>query len=195
MAESLPETGKFKIQTVGPIKTGTSKKGNAWRAFSLQFEGDSTWYDTFWMPKEDPEVGGELSGTKSYDDQFKSYKFEVDRNGGGKNNWNPAGAQATVMHAAASTVTGFLAIPEHYKLWVSDAPEDAKQLKKLFDKYIATVEAVGKRMKDSVVGMGSMQPQQQAGATKTSGTTDGDPGPTPPPEIETWPEGEEEVQI
>lgn len=189
----LPETGKFKIQTVGPVKTGTSKKGNDWRSFQLQFEGDNTWYDTFWMPKEDPQVGGEVEGTKSYDDQFKSYKFELKRDGG-KNNWNPAGAQATVMTGAATVVGHFLSIPANYSLWVSEKPEDAKELKRLFDKYLATVEVVSKRLKESVVSMGAISAETKT-ATKASPRSDGDPGPLPPPDIETWPEGEEEVNL
>lgn len=190
-----PTKGTFKVQTVGPKKNIPNKKdpNNPWASWSLQFEDDPNWYDTFWLAKEDPIVGQELTGTKSYDDKWNTYKLELDRQGG-KSNWNPAAAQATVMTGAANVVAGFLSLPGHYELWASPKSEDAKKLKAKFDKYLVTVEVVAKRLKDSVVGMGSMQPEQKT-ATK-SAAPDGDPGPTPPPDIEeTWADGEEQVDL
>lgn len=184
----LPEKGTFKIETVGPKKEGTSKKGNPYRTYDLQFEGDSTWYNTFWTKKEDPEVGMELKGTKSYNDNYDNYSFEIEREGG-KSNWNPAGANATVMLASVEVVNGFLSIGDHYDLWDKGAPE----LKAKFDKYLATIDSVAPRIKEKVVGMGSLAPEQKTAEKKSSGT--GDPGPTPPPEIEGWPEGEEPQDI
>lgn len=190
----LPETGTFKIQTVGPMKSGTSKKGNPYKTFDLQLEGDPGWYNTFWTPKEDPQVGMELKGTKSYDEKFNSYKFEIDR-AGGKPNWNPAAAQATVVVAASQVVAGFLAVPEHQKLWASTVPEDGEKCKKLFDKYMTTVDVVAKRVREMVVGMPGMAPEQKT-AEQPPRVNDGDPGPeAPPPGVENWTDGEEEVNV
>jgi len=185
---------KVKIQTVGPSKNIPNKKdpNKPWTSWSLQFEGDANWYDTFWLAKELPEVGQELSGEKKYDEKW-GYKFEVERQGG-KANWNPAAAQATVMSAAAAVVSGFLNIPPHYKLWASSVEEDAKQLKPLFDKYLITVETVAKRLKESVASMGSINAEEKS-ATKTSSGS-GDPGPTPPPGAPgKWPPEEEDVDL
>lgn len=188
-----PEKGTFKIQTIGPKKEGTSKKGNAYKTYDLQFGGDANWYNTFWTKKEDPENGMELSGTKTYDEKFNSYKFEMEW-GGGKNNWNPAAAQATVMSGAVALVAGFLAIPANYDLWTSDKPEDAKKLKLLFDKYVLTIETVSKRLKEAVVSMGSLTPEQKT-IEKSASANSGDPGPTPPPNVEGWADGEEEINL
>lgn len=185
---TLPEKGTFKIQTIGPMKSGTSKKGNPWRTFDLQFEGDPQWYGTFWTPKEEPETGKELSGTKSFDSEYNSYKFEIDR-AGGKMNWNPAAAQATVMSASVQLVAGFLAIPGHYEKWLKDDPE----LKKLFSKYIETVNVISKRVKEMVIGMGSINAESKTVEKKP--VNQGDPGPTPPPVTDDWPPDEEPVDI
>lgn len=189
-----PTKGTFKIQTVGPKNNIPNKKdpNRPWCSWGLQFEGDAQWYETFWVAQEDPKVGQELTGTKSWDDKFQKFKFETERQGG-KGNWNPAGAQATVMEAAAVIVNGFFAAtPAHYQLWNSETPEDAKKLKTLFDKYYATVVSVGKRLKDDVVGMGSMNPEQKT-ATKTA--TGGDPGDVaPPPNDDDFP-GEEDTGL
>lgn len=183
-----------KVQTVGPEKSIPNKKdpNKPWKSWSLQFEGDAQWYDTFWLAPEPPVAGQELSGTKAHDEKW-GYKFEMERQGG-KTQWNPAAAQATVMGAAASVVNGFLSIPNHYKLWVSDTEDDAKQLRPLFDKYLVTVETVAKRLKESVVSMGSLNAEQKT-ATKNSSTS-GDPGPTPPPAGPGgWPPEEDEVDV
>lgn len=179
-----------KVQTVGPEKSIPNKKdpNKPWKSWSLQFEGDPQWYDTFWLSPEQPVAGQELTGTKSFDEKW-GYKFELERQGG-KTQWNPAAAQATVMGAAASVVNGFLGIPAHYALWSSGSEEDARKLKPLFDKYLVTVETVAKRLKETVVGMGSLNAETQT-ATKAA-RSDGDPGPTPPPRGgEDWPPNEE----
>lgn len=189
MSNSLPETGTFKIASVGPVKTGNSKKtGKPWRVFSLQFEGDPQWYDTFWTVDGEASVGQELKGTKSFDGEFDSYKFEIERQGG-KGNWNPAAANASVMIATAQVISGFLALPGHYELWV----EGSEKLKPLFQRYIATLEAASKQIKEKVIGMGSLAPEEKVAEKSTANS--GDPGPTPPPDIEGWPEGQEPVDI
>lgn len=177
---NLPEEGKFTIASIGPMKSGTSKKGNPWRVFSLQFSGDPTWYDTFWTPKEEPSVGMELEGKKSYDEEFTSYKFDIKRDGG-KSSWNPAGANATVMLASVEIVNGFLALPGHYELW----DKGDKTLKEKFDKYLATVAAVVPRMKDQTIGMGSLSAEAPGGTAPAQKS--GDPGPAAPPDIATYP--------
>lgn len=190
MAE-LPEKGTFKIKMVGPHKSIPNKKdqNNPWHSWTLQFEGDNNWYETFWLEKADPVEGQELAGTKSYDEKWNTYKFEIDRQGG-KSNWNPAAAQATVMLASVELVNGFLAIPGNYEKW----QKDDKDLKKEFDKYILTANVVSKRLKDMVVGMGAMQTEQKTAEKKAADS--GDPGPTPPPEgEEDWPTNEEEVDV
>lgn len=183
-----PEKGTFKIETIGPMKSGTSKKGNKWRTFQLQFEGDAQWYDTFWTKDTDPEVGGELTGTKSYDGDYDQYKFEIERQGG-KSNWNPAAANATVMLASVEIVNGFLQLGDHYELW----EKGDEKLKPKFDKYVATVVAASTRIKEQTVGMGSLNPEQKKAEKKSRG--DGDPGPTPPPDIDEIPADEEPVDL
>lgn len=183
----LPKKGTFKIQTIGPMKTGTAKSGNKWRTFELQFEGDPQWYNTFWTPKEDPAEGKELTGEKSYDENYSSYKFEIDRQRG-KNNWNPAAANATVMMAAAEVVNGFLRLGNHYELW----EKGDEKLKPKFEKYVSTVVAASDTMKEKVVSMGGLAPEQKT-AEKKSG--DGDPGPTPPPDLDEIPVDEELVDV
>jgi hypothetical protein len=184
-----PSKGTVKIQTIGPVKEGTSKKGNPYRVFQLQFVGDPQWYNTFWLGKEDPKEGAELIGEKSYDDQFKSWNFNMD-NPNGKSSWNPASAQATVMLGAVELVSGFLAIPKYQAMWENNDP----LMKPIFDKYLATVEVVSKRLKEAVVGMGSLQAETKTGA-RTSPGNDGDPGPTPPPDVDSWPDGETAVDV
>ncbi len=185
----LPEKGTFKIQTIGPKKEGTSKKGNPYRTFDLQFEGDPQWYNCFWTLKEDPTEGQELTGQKSYDSNYDSYKFEIDRPGG-KANWNPAAANATVILASVEIVNGFLALGNHYELW----EKGDIALKAKFEKYVATVSAASTQIKDKVVSMGSLSPEEKKPDTKKPATS-GDPGPTPPPDVDGWPEGEEPQDI
>lgn len=184
-----PEKGKFKIATVGPKKEGTSKKGNPYRTYELQFEGDVQWYNTFWTLKEDPVEGMELSGTKSYNDKYDNYSFEIDRPGG-KSNWNPAAANATVMLASVEIVNGFLSLGNHYELW----EKGDVALKEKFQKYVATVEAASKQVREKVLGMAPLNAEQKT-SEKPAKSSSGDPGPTPPPDIEGWPEGEEPVEI
>lgn len=186
----LPEKGTFKIATIGPKKE-IPKKDNPnehWLSYSLQFEGDANWYDTFWTKKEDPAVGMELSGTKDEHEKF-GLQFAMDRQPGGKGNLNPAAAQATVLMASVELVNGFLQIGDHYELWEQG---DIK-LKAKLEKYLASVESVAGRVKDMVVNMGSLQKEEKV-ANKPA-ASNGDPGPTPPPEIEGWPEGEEPQDI
>lgn len=185
---NLPEKGTFKVQTIGPKKEGTSKKGNAWRTYDLQFEGDPQWYNTFWTLKEDPEEGQELNGTKSYDGDYDQYKFEIERQGG-KGQWNPAAANATVMLASVEIVNGFLALGNHYELW----EKGDVSLKEKFTKYVATVEAASRQIKERVVSMGSITPEQQTAEKKAQ--KGGDPGPTPPPELDDIPADEEPVDV
>jgi len=189
MAE-LPEQGKFKIATIGPKKDIPKKdKSGNWTSYSLQFEEDPNWYDTFWLAEEPPVEGQELSGTKSEHEKF-GLQFAVDRPAGrGKGNWNPAGANATVMGAAVDLVNGFLSIGENYALW----EKSDEKVKENFTKYINTVDSVAKQLKEKVVAMGPMQ-QEQKTAEKTS-NAGGDDGVGTPPNIPGWPEGEEEQDV
>lgn len=186
----LPEKGTFKIATIGPKKEipKKDKPNEHWLSYSLQFEGDANWYDTFWTKPEEPAVGMEISGEKDEHEKF-GLQFKMDRQPGGKGNWNPAAAQSTVMLASVEVVNGFLAIGDHYALW--DKGDAA--LKPKFDKYLATVESVSGRVKDMVVNMGSLQKEEKVADKPAS--SNGDPGPTPPPQIEGWPEGEEPQDI
>ena len=188
---SLPEKGTFKIATVGP-KTERPKKDNPnehWTSYSLQLEGDPNWYDTFWTKKEEPTVGMELSGTKEEHEKF-GLQLKLDWEGnGGKRNFNPAAAQATVMLASIELVNGFLAVGDHYELW----EKGDIALKAKLDKYVESVVSVSNRVKEAVVNMGSLQKEEKV-ADKVSKPS-GDPGPTPPPDIEGWPEGEEPQDI
>ncbi len=189
MSNNLPEKGTFKIQTIGPRKDGTNAKGNPYVIYDLQFEGDATWYNTFWSSKEDPIVGTELKGEKGYNQKYDSYQFQIEREGG-KGNWNPAGAQSTIVLASVTIVNGFLSIPGNYEAWEKGSPE----LKPKFDKYVETVRSASVRLKEMAVSMGAVQSEQQI-ASKNEPKGTGDPGPTPPPDIPGWPEGEEPVNI
>ena len=182
MTVELPVEGKFTIQTIGPVKNGTSKaSGKPYKIYDLQFEGDPNWYGTFWSPKEDPQVGQELSGKKSYDSEYSSYKFEIAREGG-KGNWNPAGANATLFLAAATTVGNFLALdPKHLSDWAAKRKEGEVA----FSHYLRTVADVAKLMKDDVVALGSIGTEQQAGQSNSSAPSAG--GNTP--QVESYPAG------
>lgn len=188
---ALPDKGTFKIQTIGPKKEipKKDKPNEHWTSYSLQFEGDPNWYDTFWTKPEEPAIGMEITGEKDEHEKF-GLQFKMERTGGGgKGNWNPAAAQSTVLLASVELVNGFLAIGDHYDLW---AKGDVS-LKGKLDKYLASVESVSNRVKDMVVNMGSLQKEEKV-ATKQP-TSNGDPGPSAPPEIEGWPEGEEPQDI
>ena len=187
----LPEEGKFKIAAVGPVKTGVGKtSGKPYKVYSLQFDGDQQWYDTFWSDKEDPKVGQELEGKKEYDEKFDSYKFNAKRSGNFA--FNPAAAQATVVLGSINLVTSFLSIPEYRKLW----EENGKELKATFDKYVDTVKAVNGRVKDMVTSMGSLSAEAKTGEkTSTPPPDGGDPGPQAPPDFSGFPEGDEEVNV
>lgn len=174
-----------KIQTVGPEKKIPNKKdeNNPYRSFGLQFEGDPEWYDTFWTEKEDPQVGQELTGTKSEDPKW-GMKFETERKGG-RGNWNPAGAQATVMLAGVEAVNGFLSLPGMYELWEKNDPSTREK----FKKYLATVDSAANQLKQRVVAMGSMQQEQKT--EEKSERSSGEPGTVAPPEIDSFPPEEE----
>lgn len=180
MSVELPVEGKFVIQTIGPVKTGTSKaSGKPYKIYDLQFEGDPNWYGTFWSPKEDPQIGQELSGKKSFDSEYNSYKFEIAREGG-KGNWNPAGANATLFLAAATTVGDFLALdPKHLEEWATKRNKDEPP----FAHYLRTVRDVAKLMKDDVVALGSIGADQQAGQSTSAAPAAG--GSTP--QVESYP--------
>lgn len=178
-----------KIQTIGPRKD-IPKKNNPnehWTSWSLQFENDPQWYDTFWVAPKAPEVGQELAGDKSHHEKF-GYKFEIER-AGGKGNWNPAAAQATIMLSAVEMVGNFLAMPGHYQMWDTS---DVK-LKPLFSKYVATVDAAAKQIKEKVVAMGAIGAESKK--VETTHGADGDPGPAPPPNIEEFPADQEPVDV
>lgn len=185
-----------KIATVGQ-KKNIPKKGKQnefWTSWGLQFEDDGNWYDTFWLAKEDPVVGQSLTGTKTHDEQY-GWKFDIDRGFGNKSNWNPAAAQATVMLAAVEVVNGFLALPTHYELWdKSGEGENGKKLKDKFSKYLATVDAASKQLKEKVVAMGALSAETKKTETNQAATS-GDPGPTPPPNLEEFPADQEPVDL
>lgn len=190
MAVKTIDDGKFKIQSVGPVKTGVAKNsGKPWKVYSLQFEGDGQWYDCFWTSKEDPAVGAELSGKKEYDDEYNSYKFNMGF-AGAKANWNPSGANATVLCAAVNLVHDFLTLdPSYLKEW--QAKKGEKQSPSAY--YVQTVVAIAKELKTEVAGMGGDAVQK--GSTNESSKGDGDPGPTAPG-VENWTEeGEENVDL
>ena len=183
---ALPEEGKFTVQSIGPVKNGTSKStGRPYKIYSLQFQGDPQWYDTFWSRDDEPKDGMELEGTKSYDGKYDSYQFQISR-AGGKANFNPAAAQAAVIGASVAVINGFLAIPKHYELWAANKSEE---LKPLFEKYMQTIETVSKRMKTMTVGLGSIQGEaQKSETTSAAPANDGDPGPVPPPDMDMFDE-------
>lgn len=176
MAATLIEEGKYKIQSVGPVKSGVAKaSGKPWKTYSLQFDGDGTWYDTYWSKDTDPQVGDELEGRKENDDQFGP-KFSI-KFGNAKQSWNPAGANATVMTAAVAIVNGFLSLkPEHLKEWESKRKEKQSAI----EHYIETVKAIAGQMKTEVVKMGGNE-TQVGEKTSSAPTADGDPGPVAPP--------------
>lgn len=175
------EEGKFTIEKVGPMKSGVSKKTQRpWRTFDLQFAGDPQWYNTFWTLEGDPKEGQELEGKKSYDGEYDSWKFEINRPGG-KNTWNPAGANAAVMASAVAAVNGYLGLsPEYLKRWEEKRPKNQEP----FEHYLFTVTSVANHLKGEVVKMGGT-PEVKTGEAPAS--EPGDPGPTPPPEIESYP--------
>lgn len=183
----LPQKGTFKIATVGP-KKDIPKKDNPhefWSSYSLQFQGDPNWYDTFWTAKETPTEGLELTGTKSEHEKF-GLQFSVDRPNS-KSNWNPAGAQASVVGAAVDVVNGFLSLGNNYELWKTND----KEVKVLFNKYMATVESAAKQVKEIVVSLGKLNPEQKVADTTSTVAK----SPNNPPEIEGWPEDEHEVEV
>lgn len=190
---ALPEKGTFKIATIGPKKEIPKKdnKNEHWTTWSLQFEQDPNWYDTFWVLDNDPEVGQELTGEKTEHEKF-GLQFAIDRPGGGKRNWNPAGAQSTIVLASVEIVNGFLSLGNHYELWEKG---DAT-LKEKFKKYVATVEVASKQLKEVALGVGSINAEEKV-ADKPAQNKASEPAPSTPPAIEGWPEnnGEEEVDV
>ena len=188
MSQDLPQEGKFVIQTIGPVKNGTSKaSGKPYKIYDLQFEGDPNWYGTFWSPKEDPQVGQELSGKKSYDSEYSSFKFEIAREGG-KGNWNPAGANATLTLAAANVVGNYLALdPQYKKEWESKRKEGEPA----FAHYLRTVRDVAKLMKDDVVALGSIGTENQTGQSSSAAPAAGGNAPA----VESWPAGQGEPTL
>lgn len=179
------EEGKFKIETVGPVKAGTSKKtGKPYKTFDLQFVADPQWYNCFWTRDTDPKVGEELEGKKEYNKDFESHQFNMGFPGA-KANWNPAGANATVMGAAVAVVNGFLSLKEaHLVEWEKKRPKGMSAVAH----YLETVTAIAGELKQSVVKMGGEV--QAAAKTPATPPADGDPGPVSPGE-EGWPEGED----
>lgn len=191
MAASTIEEGKFKIQTVGPAKDIPNKKdpNKPWRSWSLQFENDPSWYDTFWVRDTDPKVGEELDGGKQEDEKF-GLQFKLKWSGGGnKANWNPAGANATVMTAAVAVVNGFLGLkPQHLEDW----EKKRRTGQTAVTQYIETVVAIAGQLKQEVVKLGGNEVQTKA-ESSAAPPADGDPGPVAPaPDDENWADGEEE---
>lgn len=191
MAAKTIEEGKYKVQTVGPVKTGTAKSsGKPFKTFDLQFEGDANWYNCFWVRDTDPTVGEELEGSKQSDDQF-GLKFAMKFAGGNRANWNPAGANAAVMQAAVAVVNGFLGLKgEHLTEW----EKKRKKGQTAVEQYLETVKAIAGELKQEVVKLGGTN-ETQTGAKTTAGPQpSGDPGPLPPGE-EDWTEEEEQVDL
>jgi len=183
--------GKYKIETVGPVKTGTSKKtGKAYKTFDLQFEGDPQWYNCFWTRPEDPKIGQELDGKKEFNKDFDSHQFNMGF-AGNKANWNPAGANATVFAAAVAVVNGFLGLDgAHLDKWQKERKEGQTAIAH----YLETVTSVADDIKQRVAKMGG--DVQTAAKTAAAPPKGGDPGPVSPGE-EDWPDkdGEEEVDL
>lgn len=168
MSVELPQSGSFKVSVIGPVKEIQNKKdpNHPWKTYDLQFEGDPNWYNTFWVRETPPEEGETLKGTKMEADRKEwGLKFELERQGG-KKNWNPAQAQATVFVASATVLNGFLSLGDHYKLWSENDPK----LKPLFQRYLATVDNVAGQVKDKIVAMGKIEAESK---TSESSTTSG----------------------
>lgn len=181
---------KYKVQTLGPMKEIPNKKdpNSPWKSWSLQFEGDPSWYDTFWLGKEEPTVGQELTGTKSVDEKWGP-KFELERQGG-KSSWNPSGANATVVAAAVDAVNGWLTLEmANKKDWESKRKDNELP----FQHYLRTVMDVARVLKSGVVNMGGT-PEAKAGETIVNAAPQTNTD-AMPPDLESFPTGEEEVDL
>lgn len=194
MSASTIESGKFKVQTVGPEKSIPNKKdpSRPWKSWDLQFEGDASWYNTFWVEDIPPVVGQELEGDKQDDEKFGlQFKKKWDKGAGNKSTWNPNAANANVMEAAVHLVHGFLSLdPEHLAVWKQKRGKDQDAV----SHYVATIFAIADQLKAQVVKMGG-QNEAQTAATPPSKPTDGDPGPVAPG-TENWGDsGDEPVAL
>lgn len=183
---------KVTIQTLGPKKDIPNKKdpNSPWKSWSLQFIGDPTWYDTFWLAKEDPVVGQELSGDKK-DDEKWGPKFELERQGG-KSGWNPSGANASVILAAVNAMNGWLTLESANK---KDWESKRKEGEVPFSHYLRTVKDIAKIFKADAVEMGGTA-EAKAGETKVNAAPQTSANASPP-ELDAFPpgDGEEDVDL
>lgn len=172
----LIDEGKYRIQTVGPVKSGVGKaSGKPWKTFDLQFEGDGTWYTAFWSRDTDPQVGEELQGKKEYSEQFKAYQFNMGF-GGNKSNWNPGSANATILGVSA------VVVHDAFELgMVTREDWDKRAIKgeTAMQHYIRTVAEVADILKPAVTKMGGDATKTEE-KTSTPPPDDGDPGPVAP---------------
>lgn len=173
---------KVKIESVGPVTRGTSKaSGKPYTIYDLQFEGDTTWYSTFWSRDDEPKAGMELEGETEFNDKFDKWNFKV--GGGFKKTYNPAAANAAVFNAAVAAVNGYLSLDNHFDQW----KKQRKEKEHPFNQYMDTVSKAAEILKEKVIGLGSMN---ETPAPKQPDNNDGDPGPQEPPNTD-----EEEIDL
>lgn len=182
--------GKFKIQTVGPVKEGVSKKTNKpWKVFDIQFYEDANWYATFWTDATPPAVDQELTGKKEWNEEFKNYQFNMGF-AGAKQNWNPSGANSTLVGVAAQIVHDAF---ELGMTTVDDWNKRAKAGESMMQHYLRTVVETATLLKPEVTKLGGGE-TKVAETTSSTPTGEGDPGPVPPG-TEDWPSGQEPVEL
>lgn len=195
MAVNVIETGKYKVETVGPMKNIPNKQdpNKPWKSWSLQFAGDAAWYDTFWVRDSIPVVDEELEGSKQEDDKFGLQFKMAFAKGGNKANWNPAASNAAVMGVAAQVVHDFLSLkPEHLAAWEKKRKPDQTPE----SHYLQTIIAIAGSLKQEVIKMGGTEVQTSS-KTSVPPPDDGDPGPVSPG-IEGWADdqgGEQHVDL
>ena len=165
---------EYKIAQVGPTRdwdfTGNDGAKIAMRTYSIQFEGVADWVDLNTKSDGDaPKVGETLEGHIEDGGKY-GYKFVKKKKGGswGGSKGNMAGAAWSAALGTASTLV------QGYFVTTGSKP-------KSFDEYFARVEAVAKKVKETVDALAKATPAESAETPKTESESGESPAPANQP--------------
>lgn len=157
---------EYKVDTVGPVETFTTKDNVELTKYSLRFEGRSDWVSLVQKPDSTaPKEGDTLKGEIEQSDYGP--KFKKERSGGGGRGFSPGAAYSSALDASIDFVNG----------WMLANPKDLEQLhasakkegKKPMNAQLELVESLVPKMKEIVdKNAGNEQSQQQNQTTQNS---------------------------
>lgn len=152
---------EYKVETVGPTETFTTKAGVELTKYALRFEGQPDWVSLVQKPDTTaPKEGDTLKGTIEQSDYGPKFKKENSGGGGGRG-FSEGAAYSSALDASIDFLNGWiLANSTELKKIHDKAKKDSKNP---IDVYLELVKQYVPKMKeivDSNVSSGQAQSAQ-----------------------------------